>query len=402
MEYASVLMTSASPVPIPNTPSSLLPYQKPSAADRFDDSGPYKGEMMQRMEQLNRGDRVQPPCDRCRRLHMDCLKNLTACMGCTKKHAKCSWRDVEEQELKDYPFVARVKAPDEGLDTGSDGDGRGSVNGNDRTRGEYGREEVVAEKMGVRDEELLGEETGDEDIEMGKEPERQHSVHSTSPPTITVTRETVQEKMEPLPPPAEPNAAPYVPTTQHEGAMIGFDKSAPAPYGPISERAKALNGPRSPSPPPRKTHIPRLEHTNQNNAIAISTPQHQAPQAQMQAYTPPDTNGTSGHIQTQYEKDIYSQLNEATREQPKAMRVYTAGSEPIQTDSSPTQQQMEGIAAETQSIEHRSPDIQEEPSQTFQTVPMQNEQLPSPLLQSQDLQSTQMPNPPFASYPMQT
>lgn len=122
----------------------------------------------------------------------------------------------------------------------------------------------------------------------------------------------------------------------------------------------------------------------------------------MQAYTPSDTNGTSGHIQTQYEKDIYTQLNEATREQPKAMRVYTAGSEPIQTDSSPTQQQMEGIAAETQSIEHRSPDIQDEPSQTFQTVPMQTEQLPSPLLQSQDLQSPQMPNPPFASYPMQT
>jgi len=30
---------------------------------------------------------------------MDCLKNLTACVGCTKKHAKCSWRDVREEEL---------------------------------------------------------------------------------------------------------------------------------------------------------------------------------------------------------------------------------------------------------------------------------------------------------------
>ena len=32
---------------------------------------------------------------------MDCLKNLTACMGCTKKHAKCSWRDVRESELRE-------------------------------------------------------------------------------------------------------------------------------------------------------------------------------------------------------------------------------------------------------------------------------------------------------------
>jgi len=30
---------------------------------------------------------------------MDCIKNLTACAGCTKKHAKCSWRDVRENEL---------------------------------------------------------------------------------------------------------------------------------------------------------------------------------------------------------------------------------------------------------------------------------------------------------------
>jgi hypothetical protein len=51
------------------------------------------------MESLKKGDRVLPPCDRCRRLHMDCLKNLTACVGCTKKHAKCSWRDVREEEL---------------------------------------------------------------------------------------------------------------------------------------------------------------------------------------------------------------------------------------------------------------------------------------------------------------
>ncbi|KAK2747745.1 hypothetical protein FQN57_001775 [Myotisia sp. PD_48] len=92
------------PVPIPNTPSSLLPQAKPINHYERDDGGPFKIEMVSRMEDLQRGDRILPPCDRCRRLHMECLKNLTACMGCTKKHAKCSWKDVKLEELREiYP-----------------------------------------------------------------------------------------------------------------------------------------------------------------------------------------------------------------------------------------------------------------------------------------------------------
>ncbi|KAF1952256.1 hypothetical protein CC80DRAFT_183654 [Byssothecium circinans] len=95
-----------SPVPIPNTPSSLLPAssQRSQQSQEKDDGGPFKIEMVHRMESLAKGERIQPPCDRCRRLHMDCLKNLTACMGCTKKHAKCSWREVREGELRGGPF----------------------------------------------------------------------------------------------------------------------------------------------------------------------------------------------------------------------------------------------------------------------------------------------------------
>ena len=40
-----------------------------------------------------------PPCDRCRRLRMDCVKNLTSCAGCTKKHARCHWREVSREEV---------------------------------------------------------------------------------------------------------------------------------------------------------------------------------------------------------------------------------------------------------------------------------------------------------------
>lgn len=96
--------TAAGAVAIPSTPASLLPHAKPAVTDR-DDGGPYKSEMVLRMESINRGDRIIPPCDRCRRLHMDCLKNLTACMGCTKKHAKCSWKDVRESELREADRV---------------------------------------------------------------------------------------------------------------------------------------------------------------------------------------------------------------------------------------------------------------------------------------------------------
>lgn len=91
-----------SPVPIPNTPSNLLPpaSQRGSQQPEKDDGGPFKTEMVHRMESLAKGERIIPPCDRCRRLHMDCLKNLTACMGCTRKHAKCSWKEVREGELR--------------------------------------------------------------------------------------------------------------------------------------------------------------------------------------------------------------------------------------------------------------------------------------------------------------
>lgn len=102
--------TNASTVAIPNTPASLMPQAKPPQSDR-DDGGPFKAEMVRRMDNMWKGDRVIPPCDRCRRLHMDCLKNLTACMGCTKKHAKCSWKEVQADELESTVPPQREKTP---------------------------------------------------------------------------------------------------------------------------------------------------------------------------------------------------------------------------------------------------------------------------------------------------
>jgi len=52
-----------------------------------------------RIDKLPKGDEISPPCDRCRRLRMPCVKNLTACQGCTRKHAKCSWKSLTEKEI---------------------------------------------------------------------------------------------------------------------------------------------------------------------------------------------------------------------------------------------------------------------------------------------------------------
>ncbi|KAK4452795.1 hypothetical protein QBC34DRAFT_435156 [Podospora aff. communis PSN243] len=52
-----------------------------------------------RIDKLPKGDEINPPCDRCRRLRMPCVKNLTACQGCTRKHAKCSWKSLTEDEI---------------------------------------------------------------------------------------------------------------------------------------------------------------------------------------------------------------------------------------------------------------------------------------------------------------
>ncbi|PGG95080.1 hypothetical protein AJ79_10278 [Helicocarpus griseus UAMH5409] len=112
---------TGAPVPIPNTPTSLLPQPKSSNHYERDDGGPYKIEMVSRMEGLQRGERILPPCDRCRRLQMDCHKNLTACMGCTKKHAKCSWKDVKLEELRDsYPRGRPTSPRDEPMNTETD------------------------------------------------------------------------------------------------------------------------------------------------------------------------------------------------------------------------------------------------------------------------------------------
>ncbi|KAK3114695.1 hypothetical protein LTR53_006746 [Teratosphaeriaceae sp. CCFEE 6253] len=71
----------------------------------LESSQPFRPLCQAHMDGLPRGHRVMPPCDRCRRLRMDCVKNLTSCAGCTKKHARCHWREVSREELGDLDHL---------------------------------------------------------------------------------------------------------------------------------------------------------------------------------------------------------------------------------------------------------------------------------------------------------
>lgn len=383
MEYAGVLLNTASPVPIPNTPTSLLPYVKPSPADRFDDSGPFKSDMMARMEQLNRGDRVQPPCDRCRRLHIDCLKNLTACMGCTKKHAKCSWKDVEEQELKDHPFVPRVKTAEEIAAAERGSEGEGSISGGDSVRKERRRE-----MMEVRDEELLGEES-DEDVEMRDKP-------SEVSPRITTANG--------MPPSGLSPPVTDVPSR----AVPDRDVATKAPDVPSTSRTTSpTTGSfiRGVTPKPALADSPKA--------------QYQAPQAQMQPFQA--HTETNGHLQTEYERDLYSQLSQATRESAESkkattqanettreatkheaaegekpmheepVRVYTAGTDPIQPELLPVQpMQLDTVQT---SPHEQQPAANEMPAETVASPPVPSEH---------HTPKSQMPSPPLSGVPSHT
>lgn len=83
---------------LPGTTSSKHNFSRPLPA-AMESSQPFRPLCQANMDSLPRGQRVLPPCDRCRRLRMDCVKNLTSCSGCTKKHARCHWKDVTREEM---------------------------------------------------------------------------------------------------------------------------------------------------------------------------------------------------------------------------------------------------------------------------------------------------------------
>lgn len=77
----------------------LAAYRDHQSESAEDISAAHRPLIQARIEKLARGDPISPPCDRCRRLKTSCVKHLTACQGCTRKHAKCSWKGVTDEEV---------------------------------------------------------------------------------------------------------------------------------------------------------------------------------------------------------------------------------------------------------------------------------------------------------------
>lgn len=96
-------ISQGSPLMTISQPSHPSGANRPIGASRPTTSEEVPSDMFrplitQKIDKLTRGEVIQPPCDRCRRLKLTCIKHLTACQGCTKKHAKCSWKAVTEEE----------------------------------------------------------------------------------------------------------------------------------------------------------------------------------------------------------------------------------------------------------------------------------------------------------------
>lgn len=97
----------------PSRPSFRSVLDTP-LTESFDSSTAHKSEMTSHITGLGRGDEIRPPCDRCRRRKSPCIKHLTACQGCTKKHAKCAWKTITEEE------VASLRGDSSASKTGAD------------------------------------------------------------------------------------------------------------------------------------------------------------------------------------------------------------------------------------------------------------------------------------------
>ncbi|TKW56634.1 hypothetical protein CTA1_3250 [Colletotrichum tanaceti] len=86
-------------LPLQGRPAVMHTPVVPQRDSSYDPSSAHRGIITARIEKLNKGDQIWPPCDRCRRLKSPCIKHLTACQGCTKKHAKCGWKTITEEEI---------------------------------------------------------------------------------------------------------------------------------------------------------------------------------------------------------------------------------------------------------------------------------------------------------------
>lgn len=140
-----VLMQSGRP-----SPSAYPESSQRSELQADDPTAGHRPLITARIEKLARGETIHPPCDRCRRLRVACIKHLTACQGCTKKHAKCGWRSVTDEEIAWLKGEMGPLSEGEGAGDGDGGSTRGYTpdtgQGDPRGLGDYGSSSRTPEK----------------------------------------------------------------------------------------------------------------------------------------------------------------------------------------------------------------------------------------------------------------
>ncbi|KAF7546647.1 hypothetical protein G7Z17_g8286 [Cylindrodendrum hubeiense] len=120
----------------------------------------FRSVITQRTDQLGKGEVIDPPCDRCRRLKVQCVKHLTACVGCTKKHAKCSWKTVTEEEVGRLKQEITMKGGD--CADASEGGGSDASEGRDARASRLGDGQEVG-RMSSEITPSTGESTAKDD-----------------------------------------------------------------------------------------------------------------------------------------------------------------------------------------------------------------------------------------------
>lgn len=140
---------------------------QPNTATSSDDGieNHYRVVMATKIDKLAKGDVIFPPCDRCRRLKFDCIKHISACAGCTKKHARCSWKDIRDGELE-YTIPPQIQQ-NQGIPQLQENGNYLPVNtnGSDTTGGVRSPLSGVGIQMSVEEERLYRE--GQKDQEGG-------------------------------------------------------------------------------------------------------------------------------------------------------------------------------------------------------------------------------------------
>lgn len=91
---------------IPSIPRSTLPEPE------VQDPEPFRNAIQDRLKLYEKYEKITPSCDRCRRTSKTCTRLLAACGPCTKKHSKCEWKKVTQEELS-QPVLHEVPPQDD-------------------------------------------------------------------------------------------------------------------------------------------------------------------------------------------------------------------------------------------------------------------------------------------------